>query len=146
VDLLDELLPLFIEHNAYVAHFKDIRLEPDYEKYLAAEEFGTFRLFTARAYGGDLLGYSAFFVYPNIQRKSSLQADSHALFIREEHRGFGGRFIDFVDQELKKEGVEVVYQTVKASPDLNFSPILERKGYQLTEIVWAKRLNGRANG
>lgn len=145
LELLEELLPLFVEHDRAVAQFQDIRLNPNYEFYLSLEAAGRLRAFVARdAETNAALGYSAFIVMENPQRKESLIAQENVLFIHPEARGFGGAFVDWCDFQLQSEGVQVVYRHVKPKPDLNFSPLLERKGYELAELVWAKRLDRSA--
>ena len=140
--LIEELLPLFTLHNNTVATHRDIPLSPNYDLYLAAEECGRLRAYVARCEkSNNALGYSIYFVGPHPQRKESVQADETLLFIHPDSRGFGPRFIDWCDDQLRADGVQLVRRNAKAKPDLNFSPMLERKGYELEELVWTKRLD-----
>lgn len=140
VELIDELIPSFVEHDRAVSHYPDIPLNPDYETFLAAEHAGRLRVFTARdEKSEEILGYSVFFVSPHIQKKHSIQAEETALFIHPEARGFGPRFISWTEEQLFGEGVDVIARHSKARPDLNFAPMLERKGYDLKELVFFKR-------
>ena len=139
-ELFQELKPLFIIHEMTVSHHPDIPLDIDFDTFLAAETLDRLRLFTARDKETNLvLGYSVFMVGNHLHKKQLKQAEESALFILPEARGFGPRFITWTEQQLFDEGVQVIVRNVKTRPDLNFSPMLERKGYELREFVWFKR-------
>ena len=137
--LWDEVLPLLREHWQEVARFKDIPLNPAIEKYNAMAEVGLFKTYTARD-SGELVGYAAYFVAPNMHYQSSLQATQDVIFLRETHRkGMTGyRLIKYADEQLKQIGVEVVYHHVKEK--LDFGLLLMRLEYQPVERIWARRL------
>jgi len=101
-------------------------------------------VFTARD-DEKLMGYNVFFVANNAHYKDSLQATQDILYLAPEYRGkmTGVRFIRWCDNELEDLGVEVVYQHVKARPELNFGPMLERIGYELVDLIYTKRLRPR---
>jgi len=136
--IFDEIRPLIIEHYEEIAHYQDIPLDPDWDAYAAASRAGNIRVFTARA-GGRLIGYAVFFVRMNLHYKSSLQAVQDILFVHPDHRGQGLRLIRYADRYLKAEGVQVVYQHIKAAH--NFGPALERMGYELMDLIYSKRLD-----
>lgn len=140
-ELLDELLPLLVIHYKTVAHFKDIELAPCRETYLKLQEAGLLRVFTAREGAGGLIGYAVFFVKPNIHYRYSLQAQQDVLFIHPERRGFGSKFVAWCDEQLAAEGVQVSVHHVKAKKELNFAPMLEKQGYELVDLILAKRLD-----
>lgn len=137
IDVLEEAAPLTALHWKEIAHYQDIPLEMDREKYLKLEALDVLRCFIARNDQGALIGYAVFFVQHNIHYKSSLQAVQDVLFIHPEYRGTGKRFIEWCDQELKKEKVQVIYHHVKSAH--NFGPMLERMGYQLVDLIYARR-------
>lgn len=140
--LFEEMLPLLLIHYHSVAHYQDIEFSPDYEYYLKLADIGLLRIFTAREdVSNEMLGYAVFFVRPNLHYKTSIQAVQDILFIHPEARGFGARFITWCEDALRAEGVQAVYHHVKAKPELNFSPLLERLNYQLVDLIWAKRLD-----
>jgi len=140
-DLLYQAMPLFNEHHQEVGVFKETKLDPDFDKYLTLEKAGIIRFYTAREdVAGALVGYSCFFVNNHMHHMSSTQAIQDLIFITKLHRGFGHKFISWCSEQLFKEGCEIVYQTVKASH--NFGSILERQGYELVDLVYARRLNG----
>lgn len=169
-ELFAEMLPLLGRHWREVAHYLDIPLEVNAGAYHAIAANGALRVFTARdrqigqpcdggcdhvyPYGWvpdagcpvhdaqPLVGYAVFFVRPNPHYVSSLQAVQDVLFVQPESRGkTGAKLIAFADDALRAEGVQVVYQHVKARPRLNFGPMLERMGYELVDHIYAKRLD-----
>jgi hypothetical protein len=48
------------------------------------------------------------------------------------------QFIKWVDEQLKAEGVQVVYAHVKSA--FNFGSMLRRLGYQDHDVTYARRL------
>lgn len=172
-DLIAELMPLLFEHWREIAHYPDIPLKPDLAVYRGAEQAGILRVFTVRSgttvrHGSlsaqrqqlnvgtepvrpthvtrpdDLVGYAIFFVRPNPHYADSVQAVQDILYVQPTMRGMhaGARFIDWCDEQLAAERVQAVYHHVKAAH--NFGKLLERKGYELVDLIYAKRLDGRA--
>ncbi len=89
----------------------------------------------------ELLGYAVFFVGTNPHYRSSLQAVQDVLYLHPDMRR--GRtavnLIRFSEAELKREGVQVIYQHVKlAHPALGI--LLAREGYEHIEHIYAKRI------
>ncbi len=138
-DVIDEVAPLLVCHFVEISHDPDIALDPDFHTYKKIEENGALRVFTARDDDGTLVGYNCFFVNPNLHYQSSLQAVQDVLYVDKERRGFGRTFIKWCDDELRKEGVQKVYHHLKAK--YNFGPMLERMGYELVDLIYAKRLD-----
>lgn len=135
-----EAAELLHAHWDEVAHYKDIRLNPDIPKYKALEDSGCFRSYTVRFKKTNLLiGYAIFAVNYNMHYKDSKQAVQDVLFIHKDYRGFGRKFIEWCDEKLREEGVQAVYHHVKAAH--NFGPMLERMGYQLVDYIYARRLD-----
>lgn len=136
----DELQPLLEAHWREIAHFQDIELNPDWEFYAAMQEIGRLRFYTAR-HDGRLVGYCVFFVSPNRHYKQSLQAAQDILFLHPDYRnaGNGRALILFCDDQLRAEGVQATYQHVKAAHD--FGPLLIHCGYQLVDLIYARRLD-----
>lgn len=135
--LIDELVPIIAAHYHEIANFKQVACEPDFSRYEALDKAGFLRVYTARL-DGKLVGYSVFSVLNPIHFKRSLQAHEDLLFLDPKMRkGLDGyRFIRWCDQELTKEGVEVIYHHVKR--DHNHGALLERQGYELVDMVWGK--------
>ena len=135
--VLEEIKPLLERHWEEIATYKDMPLDPDYPAYLVAEDRDRVRVFTARV-DGVLVGYGVFFV-GNLHYKSSRIATQDILFVAPEYRGkmVGFRLIRFCDEQLRGEGIQVIYQHVKLAHD--FGPMLGRIGYQPVETIHARR-------
>jgi len=134
-----ELPPLLEIHYKEISHYPDIALDPDWDQYAAVEEAGALRTFTIRTEEKELVGYAIYFVRKNIHYKSSLQAVQDIIFLHPKYRGRGAKFIKWCDEQLKAEGVQVVYHHVKEKH--NFGPLLERQGYELIDLIYGKRLD-----
>lgn len=136
----DEVQPLLQAHWREIAHYQDIPLDVDVQTYAQIEAAGVLRIFTVRV-DGRLAGYNCFMVKAHPHYRCSLQANQDVLFLAPDFRGAGVgiRFIDWCDGELAAEGVQVVYQHVKAAH--NFGPLLERLGYELMDLIYARRLD-----
>lgn len=138
-ELFHEVMPLLEKHYHEIAHYKDIDLDPDIEQYLKLEEIGAIRCFIARDELEVMVGYAVYFIRHNIHYKSSLQALQDVIYIDPERRGFGAQFILWCDEQLKAEGVQIVYHHVKNAH--NFGPMLERLGYRLVDLIYTRRLD-----
>jgi GNAT superfamily N-acetyltransferase len=126
---------LFAKHFVEIAH-RDDHLKPDFQGVLRAEEAGHVRAFEARK-DGELVGYMVFFVQRSLLFQH-LEAICNLLFIDPQHRGFGGEFINWCEEQLKAEGMADIFHHVPVRRD--FSPLLERKGYKLVDKVFVKKL------
>ena len=140
--LVAEIAPLLEKHYHEIAHYQDIPLKPDWAKYQKGAELGVLRVYTIR-HGCDLVGYMVFFVSLNPHYSSSLQAVVDIVYLDPSLRGkmIGYRFINWCDEQLKAEGVQVVVHHLKAKPELNYGHMLERMGYELVDVLYCKRLD-----
>jgi hypothetical protein len=139
-DLAQELMPLIQAHYQEISFDKSIQLAPDWEFYYTCKDSGMLKIYTARAADTKtLVGYAVFFLRRHPHYRQSIQADQDVLFIDKSKRGFGRKFIDYCDIELKKLGVHAVHQHVKAS--FNFGPMLEELGYSLVDYIYRKTLS-----
>jgi hypothetical protein len=134
-----EAMPLLHAHWREIAHYPDILLDVDVDGYMRCDEMGMVRCFTARE-DGALVGYALFFVRPNLHYQASVQAVQDVLYLAPRARGGAGRrFIAWCDEQLAKQAIQVVYHHTKAVH--NFGPMLERMGYELVDLIYAKRLD-----
>ena len=138
-DALTESWPLLERHYQEIAHYADIPLAPDIEQYLAWEQAGILRAYSVRLGMGTLIGYAVYLIRPHPHYRSSLTAIQDILFILPEHRGRGLAFIDWCDQQLKAENVQVVLHHCKAAHD--FGRALMRLGYEKIDIIYGRRLD-----
>ena len=136
-----DMLPLIGTHYQEIAPYKEIPLQPDVGHYRQVEAIGALRIYTARDADKHLRGYALFFLRPHPHFHASLQAAQDLLFIDPDHRGFGLSFLRYCDEQLAGEGVEVIHHTVTTRCD--FSPMLRRMGYQLSEFIYTRH-TGRA--
>lgn len=137
-EIFEELKPLLIENWRETGSFKHLNLEPDFERYQQIEESGILRTFTARDRENQLVGYAIFIVSKHLHYKSSLQAAQDVIYIHPGHRGYGRKFIEWIDEFLKNEGVGmVIHETNDAN---KFASLLERIGYEFIGLVYARRL------
>lgn len=137
--LIAEVMPLLKEHYLEIAHYQDIELDPDWNQYFAIQANGALAIYTARMASGELLGYNCYFIRHNPHYKQSLQAANDVIFISKKHRGFGRSFIAWCDEQLRGLGVQVCYHHVKAAHD--WSPLLERMGYEFQDKIMSRRLD-----
>lgn len=138
--LYGEMWPIFEAHYDEIAHHKDIPLEPDTLYYDTMEKTGHLRVFCVRK-EGKLVGYEVVTVGMNPHYSNSKQAKQDILFLNKDLRGGtnGFRFIKWCDEQLKNEGVQVVYHHVKKAH--NFGPVLQRMGYELVDLIYGRRLD-----
>ena len=137
--LISEVTPLISKHYKEIAHYQDIPLNPNWDQYLAIQENNASRLYTARDDNGVIIGYACFFVRHNPHYSTSLQAVNDVIFIDKERRGFGREFIAWCDEQLRADGVQVVYHHIKFAHD--WSPILRRMGYEEQDKIMSRRLD-----
>jgi len=137
--IMEEVIPLFQQHYLEIAHYADIELSPDFERYVYLSSCGAMKCYTYRE-GETLIGYAFFFIKHNMHYSKSLQAVQDIIFIQKDKRGHGSAFISWCDEQLKDLGVQVVYHHIKTNH--NWGSMLERKGYELVDLIYAKRLDG----
>lgn len=112
--------------------------DPDTKRYLTLEQQGLTRLFTMRL-GSQLIGYAVFLVVPHLHYPKLLWAMQDVLYVSPDHRGPGAvKFILWTDEELKADGVQVIYRHVSERND--YSRTLLRMGYAPCERSYLKRL------
>lgn len=136
IDVMEDLIPLIIKHHQEISRFKDLKLKPDFQKYVQYDNAGFLRIFTARD-DGELIGYLLVYVRESLHFQTK-EAVQDALFITPKKRGFGVNFLKWCEAQLRLEGIEFLYQHVNVHHD--FSPILIRMGYEHLDSVYVKRL------
>lgn len=138
--LADGIEELLTKHYQEIAHFKDIPLGIDWDKYELAQNAGNLRVFTARV-DNLIVGYAVYLIGANPHYKSSIQAVQDVLFLERSCRGalIGSKLITFADKELAAEGVQVSFHHSKVAHPMD--SILKRNGYEMVDTLWAKRLD-----
>jgi hypothetical protein len=144
--LISEMRPLWQEHYKELSHFPDVPLDPDITVYSRCASAGLLRIFTARIQNPEdaeettLVGYNIFLVQNHPHYRGTKTANQDIIYFDKDIRlGMAGyKFIRWCDEQLKKDGMQMVYQHVRAKR--SFAPLLERLGYSLMDMVYAKRL------
>ena len=134
-EVFDEALPLMRQHYLEVAHFNEVDFNPDKNHYINVDNLGLSRVFTIRN-DCELIGYASFYVKTHAHHKETIHAFQDGIFILPEHRGIGTDFISWCDEQLKNEGVKVVYHFVKVDHD--WSKALVGVGYKCVEHIYAR--------
>lgn len=141
VDVIEEMKPMFERHWQELARNQEmIKLDPDYERYLAVDKLGILRMFMARE-DGKIIGYAVYFVSPHMHYRNDTWAVSDILWVSpEKRRGrVGIDLLRFVETSLREEGVSVMHTTGKeAHPAL--ATVLDHLGHARIEFGFAKVL------
>jgi len=141
VGLITEAKELMEMHRDELCLHDDFVLDPDWEYYFKSSVMGMLVICTARQAGGKLIGYAAYSLYQNPHYRAVKNAMQDVLFLHPGKRGVlaGYNLIKFADAHLATLGVNLVVHHVKVKAD--FSPMLERLGYQQSEKIYEKRLD-----
>ncbi len=136
----DGIEDLLRRHKNEIAHYQDIPLDVDWQRYEDAEKAGVFRVMTARL-GSKIIGYVCFFVMPHAHYKGSLTAVQDVLYVDPDYRHgrTGYRLIQLADDYLRAEGVQITMHHYKVTHPIG--SLLMRQGYQLIDFVAGKRLD-----
>lgn len=137
-DALEGMRELWASHWDEVANDKDhIKLNVWEDAYADLEKSGQLLLVTARD-GEKIVGYHYTVVRPHLHYKDSLTAYTDVYFLHPDYReGMNGvTLFIFVEQALKKMGVQKIYTASKVKMDK--SAIFERLGYILAEKTYTK--------
>lgn len=138
MDVWDEMEPIAIKHHDEVSSHKDIPLNLDKLIYSSLDKSGVLKFFTIRD-GQRLIGYASLVAskHPHYDIKCSYQ---DGLFLDAAYRGklVGFKFIQWCDDNLKKDGVTLSTQNVNKNH--NFGRMLTKIGYDLTDLMFTRRL------
>lgn len=145
--LLDEpnLADLLDQHwNELAVHRDAMPLDPDYQRFVALDEAGLFRVWTARD-GKTLVGYLAWFIQPHLHYKSTLTAVEDLLLLSPPYRqGMAGvRMFTSSFDALKELGVKriIVHSKVHFQADRGgLDKLFGYMGFEHTDKVWSKML------
>lgn len=129
---LEYLKPLLPIHYKELALNQDkVPLSPQFDKYVATEKQGGLIFVTLRK-AGQMVGYFIGFIAPGLHYSTCLTCQMDIFYILPEHRGSGTGFqlFKFVEQQLKKRGVQRLFVGSKLHKDaswlfekLNYTPV-----------------------
>lgn len=132
-----DAIELTRRHHDEVNLFGD-ELIVDVEGYLRSQENGVLKVYTAR-HDNKLIGYCIMYVFRHFHHKGKIHAKQDVLYVDREYRGgLGSKFLNYIDDNLMKLGVNQVHQCVPADKD--WSPLLLKLGYKKLETVYTKEL------
>ena len=136
----DQTKALLLLHWQEIAPHQDIPLDPNYAVYVDLEDRGFLRCYIVRDHG-IVQGYCAFVVVQSRKCQTSTEAFCDVLWLvpRLRRGRLGIRFLTWCDEQLAKEGVQVIRHFVQRTYD--FSPILTRLGYEQEQTVYARRVD-----
>jgi GNAT superfamily N-acetyltransferase len=139
-DVIDEAMPLLRRHWEEIALNKDtVPLDPDIERYKQISSIGMLHITTARD-GGDLIGYAAYFIMPNLHYRSVIVGETDIFWLAPEYRKgmVGARLLKTAETHLINKGVNTVVSKVKISHDVG--ALFERLGYTAIERIYMKKV------
>ena len=129
---LEYLKPLLPTHYKELALNQDkVPLSPQFDKYVATEKQGGLIFVTLRKVG-EMVGYFIGFIAPGLHYSTCLTCQMDIFYVLPEHRGSGTGFqlFKFVEQQLKKRGVQRLFVGSKLHKDaswlfekLNYTPV-----------------------
>lgn len=129
---LEYLKPLLPIHYKELALDQDkVPLSPQFDKYVAAEQRGELMFVTLRK-AGQMVGYFIGFIAPGLHYSTCLTCNMDIFYVLPDHRGSGTGFqlFKFVEQQLKKRGVDRMFVGSKMHKDaswlfekLNYTPV-----------------------
>jgi GNAT superfamily N-acetyltransferase len=138
-----ELPPLFERHWLELGSNRDtIKLDPDWDRYLAMDAAGLLVVTTARV-AGVLVGYIFNIVGPHLHYRSTAHAELEMFWLDPAWRGlwFSLRWFRGNDDMLRELGVKRVHVAVKNGyKDGRVGVIFKRLGYLPVETVYSKVL------
>jgi hypothetical protein len=140
LDLVQELVPLFVDHYHEIATWQDIELKPRWERYELLKSKGFLRVHVARK-GGRAIAYSAWILDGHLHYADSMQATNDVIYLQPDQRGkfLGYRFIRWSLEQLKAEKIQSVALHIKLAH--NWGPMAERLGFFAEETIYRMRLD-----
>lgn len=137
VDIIEEALPLLTKHWEEIAWRRDkVPLSIADDVYRIIEHQGQLICFSARK-GGLLVGYANFFLRPNPHYNQTMFATNDVIYVSPSYRGITGtKFTDFIEDELKALGAQVISYHVKEQ--LDWGSMLKRKHFDKVDSIWLK--------
>jgi hypothetical protein len=122
-------------HFAELAVSKKFGMDPDYQKYIAANDAGLFRAWTARC-EGELVGYIGWWIMPHSHSRRLLLAQDDLYILDPAHRkGMNGyNLFKTSFAALKESGVNLVILHSKCHKDVG--SLLRRLGMEPTDTIW----------
>lgn len=142
--LISEMLPLWRKHHDEIAGRCYGPLDPDLGTYERLDAMGLLRIYTARFEEGlvdnELAGYQVFGVSMHPHSRETKQAVQDVLYLLPAARKglVGYNFLKWCVDELKQEGVMVVFQHISAGRDIR--SLMGRLDFKIVDHVYGREL------
>ena len=134
LDQLKKILPL---HYSELALNQDkVPLSPQFDKYIAAERAGDLLFIVLRS-SGEMVGYFIGFISFGLHYSTCLTCQMDIFYVHPDHRGNGAGFqlFRYVEQQLKKRGVQRMFVGSKMHKDASW--LFEKLGYKPVEKYYS---------
>ena len=140
-ELIEEITPILEDHRVELQSYKDMALNPNWEKYRQIEAAGDFRFLIARDEDNTIVGYAAFVMFYNMHYNDYKMAIEDVFYVVQDKRGsrIAINLVKKSEAILKELGVHVITHHAKFTN--TFAEFLEKLGYHKTETMLAKRIN-----
>jgi GNAT superfamily N-acetyltransferase len=136
-ELVKHLLPA---HFDEIARFKEISvIKPDLARYANADKDNRFIGLIAMI-GVEIVGYSANFLTHNLHYMDLTICQNDVLYVVPEHRAsrVGLSLIRQTIRCAQERGLKLMVWHAKTDTALN--QLLPRLGYEVLDVIWAKRI------
>ena len=136
-ELVKDLLPAHFEE---VARFKEISvIKPDLPRYAAADFENRFIGLVAHI-GTEIVGYSANFLTHNLHYMELSVCQNDVLYVLPAYRKgrVGLSLIRGTVRRAQLRGIRLMAWHSK--PDTPLNKLLPRLGYEILDVIWAKRI------
>lgn len=125
------------------SHFNEVAYMPpeefdlDVEMYLASEEAGKTKMYTAHV-GKRLVGYSVYHIRPHAHARKNICAVMDCIYVDPSYRGqsIGKYLISFADAHLQDIGCHYVFNSMSVA---NKTDSLKAIGYRHIDNLFIRR-------
>lgn len=118
----------------------DIGLDINHPQYDMMEQMGSLRVFTARD-DGVIIGYLVIVAAAMLHHKEHWHATDDVIYVAPDYRGSDvfNTLVSMAVEECKRVGIH--FFTLSVNPNYDFSSVMEKMGWVLTEKAYTVRLN-----
>lgn len=125
--------------NAHAMELRGMKIDLDIDNYLRIQKQGRLVIIKARDENGLLQGYSCHFWHRHLHFNIRVAQDDAWYVVPElRNQGIGAALLKMAHDELKKDGVKLVYGRLKAAHPHDGS--MKELGYTQWEHVWLLKL------
>ncbi len=143
-DCWNEVVSIASEHWMETEEYRHGQVfNPDHARYVAFEDVGFLKLFTARD-KGRLAGYAIMYLSPSMHTQQMI-ANEDTWFLKKEYRGGRNayRFYQYVEGVLRDAGVVEIMMTAKLTNQAG--RLMEKLGYDHVSNGYSKQFPENVN-